>query len=33
MKILLIGGTGLISTAMTRLLWERGEEVTLYNRG
>jgi nucleoside-diphosphate-sugar epimerase len=33
MKILIIGGTGLISTGITRLLVERGDEVTLYNRG
>lgn len=33
MKVLIIGGTGLISTAMTRLFLERGDEVTLYNRG
>ncbi len=33
MKILLIGGTGLISTSITRQLLERGEDVTLYNRG
>lgn len=34
MKILMIGGTGLISTAITRLLLERGtDDVTLYNRG
>ncbi len=33
MKILIIGGTGLISTAMTRQLLERGDEVTVYNRG
>ena len=33
MKILIIGGTGLISTAITRDLIERGDEVTLYNRG
>ena len=33
MKILIIGGTGLISTAITRILVERGEDVTLYNRG
>jgi nucleoside-diphosphate-sugar epimerase len=33
MKILIIGGTGLISTAITRELIERGEEITLYNRG
>ncbi|MCX6050003.1 MAG: NAD-dependent epimerase/dehydratase family protein, partial [Chloroflexi bacterium] len=33
MKILLIGGTGLISCEITRLLVERNEEVVLYNRG
>jgi nucleoside-diphosphate-sugar epimerase len=33
MKVLIIGGTGLISTAITRYLIERGDEVTLYNRG
>lgn len=33
MKILIIGGTGLISVAITRELIERGEDVTLYNRG
>lgn len=33
MKILIIGGTGLISTAITKQLLERGDEVTLYNRG
>ncbi|MCX7848399.1 MAG: NAD-dependent epimerase/dehydratase family protein [bacterium] len=33
MKILIIGGTGLISTAITRALLERGDEVTIYNRG
>jgi nucleoside-diphosphate-sugar epimerase len=33
MKTLIIGGTGLISTAITRELLKRGEEVTLYNRG
>ena len=33
MKILIIGGTGLISTGITRLLVEQGEDVTLYNRG
>ncbi len=33
MKILIIGGTGLISTPLTRFLLERGDEVTLYNRG
>lgn len=33
MKILIIGGTGLISTAITQFLLERDDEVTLYNRG
>ena len=33
MKVLIIGGTGLISTAITRYLVERGEDVTIYNRG
>ncbi|HQY90171.1 NAD-dependent epimerase/dehydratase family protein [Caldilinea sp.] len=33
MKILIIGGTGLISTAITRQLLARGDAVTLYNRG
>jgi nucleoside-diphosphate-sugar epimerase len=33
MKILIIGGTGLISTAITRMLVARGNQVTLYNRG
>jgi nucleoside-diphosphate-sugar epimerase len=33
MKILIVGGTGLISTSITRLLLERGDEVTHYNRG
>lgn len=33
MKTLIIGGSGLISTAITRQLLERGEDVTLYNRG
>jgi len=33
MKILIIGGTGLISTATTHILVESGEKVTLYNRG
>ncbi len=33
MKTLIIGGSGLISTAITRQLVERGEEITLYNRG
>jgi nucleoside-diphosphate-sugar epimerase len=33
MRVLIIGGTGLISTAITRLLLERGNEVVLFNRG
>jgi nucleoside-diphosphate-sugar epimerase len=33
MRILIVGGTGLISTAITRLLVARGDDVTLYNRG
>jgi nucleoside-diphosphate-sugar epimerase len=33
MKLLIIGGTGLISTGITRFLLERGDDVMLYNRG
>ncbi len=33
MKILFIGGTGTISSAITKLLAERGEELYLLNRG
>ena len=33
MRVLIIGGTGLISTATTRYLVERGDDVTIYNRG
>ena len=33
MRVLIIGGTGLISTAITRQLVERGDQVTLFNRG
>ncbi len=33
MKVLLIGGTGTISTAITRLLVQQGHEVYLLNRG
>jgi nucleoside-diphosphate-sugar epimerase len=33
MKVLFIGGTGIISTASTHLAIERGIEVTLLNRG
>ena len=33
MRVLIVGGTGLISTAITRVLVARGDAVTLYNRG
>ena len=33
MNVLIIGGTGLISTGITRQLVARGDDVTLYNRG
>lgn len=33
MNVLIIGGTGLISAGITRLLLERGDRVTHYNRG
>ena len=33
MRILIIGGTGLISTPLTHFLLERGDDLTLYNRG
>ena len=33
MKVLFIGGTGLISSACTRLAVERGVELFLLNRG
>ena len=33
MKSLIIGGSGLISTAITRRLIDRGDDITLYNRG
>jgi nucleoside-diphosphate-sugar epimerase len=33
MRVLIIGGTGLISTPMTRFFLERGDDVILYNRG
>jgi len=33
MKILIIGGTGLISTAISRQLLASGHDLTLYNRG
>ena len=33
MRTLIIGGTGVISTAITRELLAQGDDVTLYNRG
>lgn len=33
LRILVMGGTGLISTAITGFLVERGDDVTLFNRG
>ena len=33
MHVLIIGGTGLISTAISRQLLRRGDKVTLFNRG
>lgn len=33
MKVLIIGGTGLISTPLTHFLLQRGDDVTLCNRG
>ncbi len=33
MDILILGGTGLISTGITRMLAERGDRVTVLNRG
>ncbi|MDO9628835.1 MAG: NAD-dependent epimerase/dehydratase family protein, partial [Acholeplasmataceae bacterium] len=33
MKVLFIGGTGLISTAVTQLAIEKGIDLTLLNRG
>ena len=33
MRILIIGGTGIISTGITRLLIERGDDFVIYNRG
>ena len=33
MKVLVIGGTGLISTAIVDQLIARGDDVTVYNRG
>lgn len=33
MKVLILGGTGLISTAITREFLLRGDDITLFNRG
>jgi len=33
MRVLIIGGTGKISTAISRILVTRGDEVVLFNRG
>lgn len=33
MRILILGGTGKISTGITRLLIDRGDDVVLFNRG
>ena len=33
MRVLVIGGTGLMSTEIVRQLLERGDEVTVCNRG
>lgn len=33
MKVLVIGGTGLISTSIVQQLLDRGDEVTVFNRG
>jgi nucleoside-diphosphate-sugar epimerase len=33
MRVLIVGGTGLISTGITRQLAARGDQVVLYNRG
>jgi nucleoside-diphosphate-sugar epimerase len=33
MRVLIVGGTGLISTSITRQLLARGDDVTLFNRG
>ena len=32
MKVLIIGGTGLISTSITAQLLKRDDDVSLYNR-
>lgn len=33
MRVVIVGGTGNISTSIVRLLLEKGHEVTIYNRG
>ncbi len=33
MRVVVIGGTGNISTSIVRVLLERGHEVTCFNRG
>lgn len=33
MKVLVIGGTGLISTFIVKELAARGDDVTVFNRG
>jgi nucleoside-diphosphate-sugar epimerase len=33
MKVCIVGGTGNISTSITRLLLKEGHQVTCYNRG
>ena len=33
MRVLIIGGTGIISTGITRQLVERNDDVVLYKRG
>ena len=33
MRVLIVGGTGLISTAITQQLLDRGDAVTVFNRG
>ncbi|MGA2142441.1 MAG: NAD-dependent epimerase/dehydratase family protein, partial [Brevinematales bacterium] len=33
MKVLVIGGTGLISTSIVNQLASRGDDVTVFNRG
>lgn len=33
MRVLIVGGTGLISTGITRMLVARGDDITIYNRG